>query len=181
MLANRLHDPEPSADWPCKLLSSLAARETPVKLATLSKKEAETFPEGAIWNAFVDLLAMSDELEFAPSQVSAFHAFWYDSEVQNGGHLQYFLNRGVEEAERAVGSLRSMGALAHSELLSDAVAAWHSQTRSSPETVQEYVEEALKGDFNIFDDRFHEIAPSLFDYLQGHLSAHQPQFVIVTS
>ena len=47
-----------------------------------------------IWNQFTDFLAMSDIDHLDSAQRPAYLVFWYDSEVQNGGHLQFFLNRG---------------------------------------------------------------------------------------
>ena len=46
----------------------------------------------AIQNAFVDLVGMMDYDTLLPEQRFAHLAFQYDSEVQNGGHLQYFTN-----------------------------------------------------------------------------------------
>jgi hypothetical protein len=43
----------------------------------------------ADWNAFIQLLALTDYDELAPQQRAAHLVFWYESEVQNGGHLQY--------------------------------------------------------------------------------------------
>jgi hypothetical protein len=41
------------------------------------------------WNAFIDLVATEDATRLTATQRAAQLAFWYDSEVQNGGHLQY--------------------------------------------------------------------------------------------
>lgn len=57
--------------------------------AMLSQKPYE------VWNAFVDLLAMENYTDLDEVQRAAHLCFWYDSEVQNGGHLQYFANRGI--------------------------------------------------------------------------------------
>ena len=43
-----------------------------------------------IWNAFIDLIAIEDYGDLSPIQRKAHLVFWYESEVQNGGHGQYF-------------------------------------------------------------------------------------------
>jgi len=61
-------------------------------LRSLSKQEVEAEPF-RVWNAFVDLLTMEDYDDLSPEQRPARLVYQYESEVQNGGHLQYFENR----------------------------------------------------------------------------------------
>lgn len=49
-----------------------------------------------VWNAFVDLLAMEEYSAMSDLQKRACLAFWYDAEVQNGGHHQVFENGSTE-------------------------------------------------------------------------------------
>ncbi len=58
----------------------------------LTKSDVEEKPY-CIWNAFVELLASHDYNELSPRQRAAHLVFWYESEVQNGGHLQFSENR----------------------------------------------------------------------------------------
>jgi len=51
--------------------------------------------------------------------------FWYESEVQNGGHLQYFENCGTERLAETIAALGSLGAPCHQEVLREAGALWH--------------------------------------------------------
>lgn len=62
---------------------------------SLTKQEVEAEPF-RVWNAYVDLLAMEKYGALSREQRPAFLVFWYESEVQNGGHFQYFENRGTE-------------------------------------------------------------------------------------
>ena len=62
---------------------------------TVDRDAAEREPH-LIWNAFVDLIAVESYEQLSPVQRMAHLAFWYDSEVQNGGHGQYFENRGTQ-------------------------------------------------------------------------------------
>lgn len=150
-----------------------------MKLIHLRKADVEAFPEGAIWNAFVELLAMSEPEELSPSQLPAQRAFWYDSEVQNGGHLQYFLNRGITEAQAAVPDLCDLGATVFSELLREAILIWQERERPAPESAKGYVELALEGEFERIDARYYSLSPPLTEILGEHLNQNQSRYVFV--
>lgn len=66
-----------------------------MKVRTLMKQELEHSP-WLVWNAFVDLLATEKYEDLSPEQRPAHLVFWYESEVQNGGHMQLF-----RESQRA--------------------------------------------------------------------------------
>jgi len=105
--------------------------------------------------------------------------FWYESEVQNGGHLQYFENRGTEHLAEAVEALGLVGAAGHQQVLREAGARWLSHSRASIETAQEFCDAELEGEFDSFDSRFHESTPALIEQLEAHVAAHQDWFVTV--
>lgn len=149
-----------------------------VKLAHVKKAAEGLDLRATIWNAFVELMAMSDATELSPQQRYAQLVFWYDSEVQNGGHLQYFLNRGPKEAAEAVHALEALGAASHARSLDLALQTWLDAERTAPSSVEEYVEEALSGEFETFDDRF-GVYESLMDMLERHLRENQDLFVVV--
>jgi Domain of unknown function (DUF4375) len=150
-----------------------------MKIESITQAEVDAFPQGAVWNAFVHLLAFAEESELSDEQIPAWHAFRYESEVQNGGHMQYFLNRGVPEASRAVISLRRLGANEFANILSGALALWESKERQNPGSIEEYVEEALLLEFEGYDNRFGDAQPPLVEILERHLAENQELFVVV--
>ena len=150
-----------------------------MKRARITKADIEVFPEGAVWNAFVELLAMSESRELSSDQLPAHHAFWYDSEVQNGGHLQYFLNRGIDEARRAIGDLRRIGAGSYGDLLEKVVAVWDGESRKRPESASQYVELAADREFVPYDLEYYAMSPTLIEILEAHLSEHQDNYVLI--
>jgi hypothetical protein len=77
-----------------------------------------------VWNAFIDLLAMEEYGDLTSVQRRAHLVLWYDSEVQNGGHGQYFENRGVNRLAETVAALRALGLPDHAQVLSRAIAAF---------------------------------------------------------
>src|SRR5258705_3794327 len=104
----------------------------------ISSSAAKLDPH-AVWNAFVDLLANSTWPELTDFQRHPHLVFWYESEVQNGGPLQFFENRPGELIEPTLTALRVLGAEAYLPILNNATLRWRSQPREGLEAVEEYV------------------------------------------
>lgn len=145
---------------------------------SLTKQEVETEPY-RIWNAFVDLLAMEDYGQLSREQGPPHLVFWYESEVQNGGHFQYFENRGTEYLAATVEALGLLGAAGHQQVLREAGNVWLSRDRTPVQSVQEFCDIALEGEFDWFDSRFHDCSPSLQECLEAYLMQHQASFVSI--
>jgi hypothetical protein len=146
---------------------------------TLTEPEIREQPH-LVWNAFVDLLAMTrhdDDLE--PRQLSAHLAFWYESEIQNGGHFQYFENYGLAQAEETVISLRQLGAESQASVLARALSVASRHGWGEISTVEEFVAQALDSELSGFDSEFHACAPSVDAVLETHLLAHQDWYIEV--
>ena len=150
-----------------------------MKLIHLTQAHIDAFPEGAIWNAFIELLARSEPQELSAVQRPAQRGFWYDSEVQNGGHLQYFLNRGIIEAQAAVLDLHELGAAKFSELLVEAISTWQRGGRADPGSAVEYLALAAESEFEHIDERYYAISPSLMEILEEHLENYQDRYVSI--
>jgi len=150
-------------------------------MITRTLTEAEVAAEPSrVWNAFVDILAMEDYDDLSPEQRTAQLVFWYESEVQNGGHFQYFENRGTELLAATIDGLGLLGALCQQQVLSEAGEMWLSHSRPHIQTAQEVCDAALEEQFEDFDSRFHSCSPSLQQTLETYLARHQSLFVRVT-
>lgn len=144
---------------------------------TVSRDDLTKNPK-AVWNAYVDLLAMSDSSELNEAQRPAFLVFWYESEVQNGGHLQYFLNRGFGDVDETVQALQLLDAVEQAGILQQAADIWRSKASTAPTSVEEYVDEALEFEFEDLDRRFYECELELSTALENHLTEHESVFII---
>jgi len=144
----------------------------------LLRKEVEAEPYW-IWNAFVDLIATERYEELTPEQRPAHLAFWYDAEVQNGGHLQYFENRGVERLDETIHALDALGAPCHAKVLHEVGKAWQWRARGKLTSAAKFVERARLGEFDVFDARFHACEPSVEACLERHLELHRKYFVTI--
>ena len=143
---------------------------------TVDRQAAEAHPS-LIWNAFVDLVSMEDYGSLSAVQRQGHLVFWYESEVQNGGHLQFFANRGTDLLEETVESLEASGLPCQATVLRRAASAWLAVERQPPESVEEYVEVALENELGTFDVAFHACSPSVFEALASHLDRHQDEYV----
>jgi len=134
-----------------------------------------------LWNTFVDILAKSEREQLAPNQVPAFLVFWYESEVQNGGHFQYFENHGLDQVEATVDALRKLGAKSQAEVLARAYAIASDRSWGEITDVEEFVSETLDSGLDLADSDFHACVPSLMDVLEAHLDAHPDWYVDVVA
>lgn len=121
-----------------------------------------------VWNAFIDLLAMEEYDDLTAVQRKAHLVFWYDSEVQNGGHGQYFDNRGVNRLAETVAALRDLGLPCHAQVLSRAAAA---------EPGSEWVDALHDGFIDELDAEFHRCTPTVTEALERHLGNHADEYV----
>ena len=130
--------------------------------STIAKRDADRDPN-LIWNTFVELLAKGRYDDLSPEQRPAHLVFWYENEVQNGGHDQYFENCGTEHLEETITALESLGANCQRSILRAAT--------------KKFL--AAEGDVSLsaFDTRFENCTLSLVEHLQNHLAQHCDNFV----
>ena len=105
--------------------------------------------QGESWNGFVDLCAMEDADALTSVQRKAHFAFWYMSEVCNGGHFQYFVNKDYFNHSEVLEALKEIGAQYCASILTKAIPFFEATETKSPATVVEYViaesEAAMEG------------------------------------
>jgi hypothetical protein len=150
-----------------------------MKRQRITKREVDGSPY-LVWNAFGDLLAVEIYEELAPEQRPAHLVFWYESEVQNGGHLQYFENRGTKSLNETIQALGVSGATCHQKILREAVDLFLGRERLRIQTREGYSAVALEGEFAELHLPFGDCSPSLIECLQAHLAVHQSSFFVIT-
>lgn len=131
------------------------------------------------WNAFVDLLAMEDYEELTEVQKSAHLVFWYDAEVQNGGHLQYFLNSAGQRAEETLDALGNLKLDFQKAILAEAISLIAEYPLPEIETVDDYVAEAMEDKFGEFDSLYYACEPSAIAVLEDYLKSNFNEFIKV--
>ena len=142
----------------------------------LTKQQVDASPY-EVWNAFVDLLGMERYEDLAPDQRAAQLVFWYWNQIENGGHYQYFENSRGNGLDETVAALGELGATCQRQVLRDAVNLWRSCPRNLAETVEEFCDGGMLGEFSPHDARFYACSPSLFECLEAHLRENQSSYV----
>ncbi|MDD5259817.1 MAG: DUF4375 domain-containing protein [bacterium] len=129
---------------------------------SLNRSEYSLSPHLA-WNAFIDLLAMSDYSQLTPIQQVAYLVFWYESEVQNGGHGQYFENRGIGMLQETLSALEQLGGYSQRNVLSEAFGI--------------FKQNAVEFNEDPFDKAFHECSPNIQVLLEQYLKKWFEEFI----
>jgi hypothetical protein len=97
-------------------------------LRSLTKQEAAAEPF-RVWNAFVEILAMEEYRDLFAAQRPAHLVFWYESEVQNGGHFQYFEDRGTNYLDATIDAIGLLGATCQQQVHQESGELWLSKIR----------------------------------------------------
>jgi hypothetical protein len=143
---------------------------------TLSKEQIEKEP-WQVWNSFVDLVAIEEYNDLTATQKVASAIFWYNSEVQNGGHMQYLANHGIEHLRETINAFYKIGNKHFLPLLSEANKIYNTLDLEGIEDVDEYVDMALDDHFGECDAKFYNIEPTLYEILEEYLKDHQSEFI----
>lgn len=109
------------------------------------------------WNRFVSLTCEWNLNELNPVQRTAYLCFWYDAEVNNGGHGQFFDN--LPELDKA--EVASALAAAGGEEIAD-------NFRSAVATGDQ-------DDYAQVDDVFYSFQPDLGSRLMAYVEDHQAE------
>lgn len=130
-----------------------------------------------VWNSFVDLVSMEQYDDLTPVQKVGSALFWYNSEVQNGGHMQYLVNHGISHLKSTINAFETIENYDFTPLLKKAITIYNTLDLSSIANVEDYVEMALQDYFSECDQKFHQIEPSLEDILEEYLRNNQSAFI----
>jgi len=132
------------------------------------------------WNAFVNLVATESYEALDNVQRIAYLCFWYDSEVQNGGHLQYFENRGTMLLNETQAALLFIGAECQRAVLETASRVFSSKTRGRIETVKDFVAAAYSNEFAASDSAYHACQPTIQKLLADYFERNKSHFIEMT-
>ena len=134
------------------------------------------------WNAFLQLLTSATPDEFTPIQRVAYLAWWYSSEILNGGHDQYFGNNAVLDQAEVVKALKSLGAMRQSEVLGRAHAVNSRMAEEMPNDHSELIvwekENKYTEKMADFDQEFYACEPPIeAELLESFLIHHESEFI----
>ena len=133
-----------------------------------------------LWNAFIDLIAVEDYEDLTEVQRLAHLVFWYDSEVQNGGHLQYFANSSGRRAKEAEIALKELGIECQQNILSEAVSHLSNNPLTEFGSIDDYVTGAHDDPFEAYDRRYYACPKDANQYLEAYLKRNLSHFIELT-
>jgi hypothetical protein len=126
----------------------------------------------------VDLCAVEPLSSCTATQRKAAIVFWYQAEVNNGGHFQYFTNSAGANRMEAVQALRQLGAQKAADILALAILRTSDSNTIRPASVFEYAEQEQESDLQDLDSQYYEIGDAeVQDALLRYLKAHEQEFV----
>ncbi|SHJ97301.1 protein of unknown function [Clostridium cavendishii DSM 21758] len=159
---------------------------------TITKKELETSPY-IKWNEFINLIAVEDYNELTYIQRVAQLCFYYDSEVQNGGHIQYFTNRKGQYLNETLEALKVIGAFKQLDIVSELINSYDILDEENINSRDEFIQKVLvEYDYEFSRDeseeRFDELIervdrefylckPTINDLLEEYLKKYEEEFI----
>jgi hypothetical protein len=133
--------------------------------------------KGLIWDAYVDLVCMEEYEDLTEIQQIGKALFWYENEVMNGGHMQFLINRGIDELDLTIKALKFVSHNEFIQLLENAKSIYSKLDFSNIVDKESYVEMALEDYFDECDEKFYQIHPSLYSMQLELLLDYQLEFI----
>ena len=145
-------------------------------------KSANAAFDGERWNAFIDFISRSNLDELTRIQRVAHLAWWYSSEVLNGGHDQYFGNKESFDHLEVISALDDLNAKCQRNVLQDPWAYYENIKKEIPDGYDEYIawekEVGYSKQMIEFDERFYICQPEIeTELLEAYLNKHEAEFI----
>lgn len=150
----------------------------PVKV---SKKAFVEF-DGVKRNALIEICTMPTMEELTPLQRIAYLVFWYEEEVINGGHDQYFGNKAGFDQNEVVQALIELNANCQAELLRNVWEYYYNTEKDRPNDFDEFLawynqENGVYETLVSYDLKFNECSPTVDELLDKFLEKYEGEFI----
>ncbi|MGI9533150.1 DMP19 family protein [Lutimonas sp.] len=123
------------------------------------------------WNGFIDFVTQANEEELSQVQRIAYIANWYNSEILNGGHLQYLYNLGYFDHNEVISALEELGAIDQCDVLRKVMEFHESAKINMPTDHEKYINWNEEYGYEVkifeFDKQFYECRPEIETELLG--------------
>ena len=146
------------------------------KPTKVSRRAFETFA-GVRWNAMNDMLALADIRDLTANQRVAYLAYWYMSEVYNGGHEQFISNHPELDHSEVARALEAVGAVEQAAILRDFLGAVTASPLGARRTVSDYLEHGPGIDSARHDAAIGACKKTVESCLEDYLDMHEGEFI----
>jgi len=160
--------------WRAAHRSDIADNEVDIRTAVLRSdmKHHKDRP----WTLFLDLVNYSEFPDFAGVHAAAYLAFWYEAEVYNGGHHQFFTNSTGRYARETVPALVVLGTMEHARVLERAIALVEGDWDAEWNCFVIDRDGPLIKSLREIDHAYHTIEPDITELLHRFLDEHFDAF-----
>jgi hypothetical protein len=133
------------------------------RLARISRAEVDSAKDRdwAIAKPVFDFLARAEYRDLTPRQRVAQLTLFYSNDIENGGHLQYFHNEGMERADELLAALAEIGAECQREILERALGIARANPVEQADSLEDYSDRAYEAEFRTEDDAFYACRPEI--------------------
>ncbi len=144
------------------------------------------------WNKLNDFMFQSVDNALTTNQRKIQLCFIYDSEIQNGGHLQYFTNSAGEYYKETIAALNAIGAYRQKEIFLNYINIYKVLKLHDIDNEQDFVEKVLVGyeyefkseikeeKFDVlnekYDNEYYECIPNMADLIGDYVMKHKNEF-----
>ncbi len=145
------------------------------------------------WNSMIDLLFNTEIRDMTQIQKDVYLCLWYDSEVHNGGHIQYFTNHETEYFDETLSALANIGALRQMEILQSFINLNEKLELEDISSKKEFIDRVLIGyDYTFKDENkeklfeeyivrgdndYYECNPSVLDLIEKYFEENEDEFI----
>lgn len=129
------------------------------KIFNKGVQDVQLSEEAQRWNRFIDEICMKEHSTLSSVQKAAVLSFWYDAEMNSGGHSGYFDCYPDTKPEDLIWALDEVGAKAYIENFKDAISSGASD------------------DYIKTDEVFYSIKPPLADILMKYVEEHKDEIL----
>lgn len=144
------------------------------------------------WILLLDLLLTTDYRDMSAAQKDASLCFFYDAEVQDGGHIRYFSNSQGKNYKETIDALLRIGALKQKEILENIVGMYKELELSDIQCEKDFIDKVLVGyeyefecgatedqffdKIDQYDDNYYHVTPNVMDLILEYTKVHKDKF-----
>jgi hypothetical protein len=143
----------------------------------LSRKKVSRNPR-LRWDGLNEFLAFADLIKLSLVQRVAYLAYWYSSQIEMGGHHDYFSTQPKCDFSEVVAALRTVGSIEQASILTAALDAVQAASARAPaEYANRFVAGVEFADLIEFDEAFERCTRSVQQCLMDYLDKHESEFI----
>ena len=169
-----------------------AEYEQNIKYRSLNAETIAALPNADLYQASLDIIWLRMKgrgdweqvlMEMPAGYTDLYFIRWYEAEVNNGGHNQYFFNSSGQYVEETLTAIERVGAQEYQENLEKAIAIRLSEADDptlralyDDQTLESFMETYKYSSLDECDDRFYALGDELAETVGSYMKQHPELF-----